>query len=488
VREPAAVTRLEATVNRYWRQILVLSAVSLLLTAGCEDRDPTELEVGRLSIDPVVFDNAYGDGVYFQPFFETHYLAASIDSVYAYDASRLGGVGFAPDGARSWKINVPPIGSALGPYSGGVLTPAVGRDLTDYNALTFWVRSNAEGAQLNVAGFGNDNTGTSLFETSRGAIPLTREWTYHIVPIPDPSRFINERGLFLFAEAAEEAFPDGYDIWFDEIRFDTVDGIDLLLTQLSGQSSIVRRYFTGMRIAPGGGTSIYTYEGVNLRVDHSARFYDFTVSDPGVASVNEIGDISVTGTGPATITASLLETAARGAIRMEGYPPPTSGPARPTLPASSVISLFSDAYDDRPVDTWKADWDGVTTVYEEYSVGGDAAKLYYNMNYFGIEFLSRPVNASQMTHFHLDVYAVAGTQFEVKLQSILPGGTELETVVFLNAESTPAFQPGGWSSFEIPLSDFDLPEGWDWSRVSRLILGASADVQLILVDNVYWHK
>jgi hypothetical protein len=106
----------------------------------------------------------------------------------------------------------------------------------------------------------------------------------------------------------------------------------------------------------------------------------------------------------------------------------------------------------------------------------------------GIEFLSQLVDASQMTNFHVDVYAPEGTTFEVKLESIAADGSSLGASVFLASDSTPAFVSGQWSSLDIPLTEFPVPEGWDWSRLGRLILAGSVDVQLVLVDNLYWHK
>ena len=469
-------------MNVSWRHLLVAASACLLLTTGCEDRDPTELEIARLSTDPVVFEDDYGQGIYFQPFFETHYLAASVDSVFAFGE-------LATYGARSLKIEVPATNSALGPYSGGVLTPAVGRDLTDYNALSFWVRSDAPGTALNLVGFGNDNTGTSLYEVSRGGIPLTREWTRFVVPIPDASRLVNERGLFTFSEAAEATFPEGYDIWFDDIRFEKVDGLNLLIAQLANPSSVTRRYFVGSTVGTGGGTSVYNDGGGNFIVNHSARYFDFFSDDEGVAVPTDRGDLRIVGTGEAQVTAKLGDLDVRGSIRLAGYELPRFAGPNPDEPEGDVISLFSDVYsDDVDVSTWKADWEGVSTQLQDIRVDDNPVKMYFDMNYFGIEFVDDPVDAASKTHIHLDVYAVAGTQFEVTLESLTGVDTSETASVFLTSESTPAFTPGGWNSFDIPLEDFDVPENWDWSRVGRLILGASADVQLILLDNVYFYE
>ena len=96
-------------------------------------------------------------------------------------------------------------------------------------------------------------------------------------------------------------------------------------------------------------------------------------------------------------------------------------------------------------------------------------------------------NASAMTNFHLDVYAPSGTNFRVELVSFDAGGGLVNTdVLELNATTTPAFNSGGWSSLDIPLTDFVLPTGFDWSRVAQLVL-STGDAQLVLVDNVFFY-
>jgi hypothetical protein len=69
-----------------------------------------------------------------------------------------------------------------------------------------------------------------------------------------------------------------------------------------------------------------------------------------------------------------------------------------------------------------------------------------------------------------------------------PGGSEpgVETPeLILTPDTTPAFVSGGWSSLDIPLTDFVLEEGFDWSNIAQLIL-VTTDAQLALVDNVYF--
>ena len=74
--------------------LFVLVLPLLILSIGCSKRDPSSLEIARAKIDPLVFDDDYGEDVYFQAFFRTHLTAIEVDSVYAYN-------GYAPDGAEA---------------------------------------------------------------------------------------------------------------------------------------------------------------------------------------------------------------------------------------------------------------------------------------------------------------------------------------------------------------------------------------------------
>jgi hypothetical protein len=464
----------------------------LILVAGCEDRSPSDLALARADTDPVVFDDAYSPGIYFQPFYETHYTAVTVDSLFA-----LGDL--ADYGARSLKVEIVPDGSSLGGFSGGVLTPSAGRDLADYNALTFWVRadvdtlSNGDPVMLDLVGFGNDNTGTSRYEASRAApfgIPITRDWTFHVVPIPDPSRLISERGLFLFSEGPDPAYPDGHNIWFDEIKFDTLD--DLVVQGSGFTTRAVRRYFTGMEVGAGGAATAFGYKGGQIRLNHSTRYYDLVSSNSAIATTDRWGSLHIVGEGETRITGQLRGKDVSSGVNLVGYEPPSDPAEPPTHPASDVISLFSEAYDDVPVDKWKADWENVTTQVQDFEVAGQQTKAYYDLNWVGVEILDHPVDASQMTHFHLDVYAPVGTEIVVGLESFSEYMLTSEGAsVTLDATTTPAFEAGSWSCLDIPLADFPISATWNWDRIGFITFAQelpTGPLQLLLLDNIYWHK
>jgi hypothetical protein len=456
-------------VNLTRRHLFVLAALPLLvLGTGCSDRDPTDLEIARARIDPLVFDDALGADVYFQAFSGTDVYAMSLDSLYAYNSQ------------YSLKVTVPPDGSALGAYAGGVLTSAAKRDEADFNALTFYARSSVR-STLNVAGFGNDNTGTSLYEASRSGIPLTTDWTFVVVPIPSPGKLIAEQGLFTFAEGWETT--PGHELWFDEIRFAKLGNIT---NPRPVMPSLNKQYFIGSTASLEGTYTTFDIDGADVVVNHLPGYFDYYSSDPAVANVIR-GKVRIVGVGDAVITATMDTTDVDGSLTLSGYRPPSAAAVSPALPAGNVISMFSDVYQDVGVTSWNPHWQYSTAENADYRVAGNITKMYSNLNFVGIDFRSQTIDASQMTHFHLDVYAPEGTNFRIKIVAFNAdngygiGDAELT----FDASTAPAFIAGDWSYLDIPLEDFQLAAPRD--HIGQIVLSTD-DARLVLVDNIYWHN
>ena len=126
----------------------------------------------------------------------------------------------------------------------------------------------------------------------------------------------------------------------------------------------------------------------------------------------------------------------------------------------------------------------------DVSVQGNPAKKYSNLSYAGIEFLgAHVVNASTMTHLHIDTWAAAGTSFKIKLvdfgaNGVYGGADDKEQELTFTSASNPAFNPGGWSSLDIPLASFtNLTTR---AHLAQLII--AGDVGSVYVDNIYFHK
>ena len=92
---------------------------------------------------------------------------------------------------------------------------------------------------------------------------------------------------------------------------------------------------------------------------------------------------------------------------MEGPAAPDEAAPAPALPAEDVISFFSGAYDDVPVQFWSTDWDEADVA--DAQAGGDAVKRYTSMRFAAIDFGENPVDAREMTHVHMDVWTPEAT-------------------------------------------------------------------------------
>lgn len=355
------------------------------------------------------------------------------------------------------------------------------RDLQAYNAVTFWARASADYA-LNAAGLGN-TASDSTFNAEVGGIALTSTWSQYIIPIPNSGELSEWAGLFHFAEGAEAA---PYSIWIDDVRYTQLDGA-VLGAVSPAIATVTLTPEIGATASVPGQSAVFPVNGVNTVVATAPRWFDYVSSDTNVATVDAAGVVTAVGPGTAQITASLNGTPANGAVTVEPIAPtsPQSAAPTPSHPEADVISLFSDAYTNQPVDTWSAGWDNADVA--EESIGGDVVKVYTNLAFAGIEFHNPgpSIDATDMTHFHMDVWNANSTEFKIKLVDFggANGSTTEHELVF-NASSTPALQSQSWQSFDIPLSDFvGLTSRADLSQL--IIVGTNSKVY---VDNVYFHK
>jgi len=446
-------------------------ALALLATGGCGRDNLTN--PAEPSTDPVVFDDTFGDAVDYQAFMGSLLDAVQMDYSEAYT------------GTASLKVTVPGPGSVEGTFAGGAFTTNNLRNLSGYNALTFYAKASMN-CTLNVAGLGNDNTGTSLYESSRSGIALTTDWTRVVIPVPNPSRLTSEGGLFFFAEGYESG--TGYDFWMDDVQFETVAGITDPRPVMETKSQTT---FVGGEVEITGTAVTFDLDGEDVEIACLPACFDYVSSNETIATVTD-GVISAVGPGTATVTARLDSVDATGVVTVQVMSGPSGPATTPTVPAADVISLFSDVYTGVPVDTWHAPWTGSTGEVRDLQVYGDNVKVYTNLNFAGIEFVTHTIDAETpgMTHFHMDVWAPSGGLFKVKLVDFGAngvwdgGGDDSEDELMFNGGTVPPFFSGQWSALEIPLADFDLDS---FAHLAQLVI-SSSDVSTVIVDNVYFHR
>jgi len=441
--------------------------VVVLVAVGC-GREFEALKPVPPNTDPVVFDDAFGDAVDFQAFLGSKVDALDIDTNEAFE------------GSASLKVTVPGPGDPSGGFAGGAFPTFVARDLSGYDALTFWAKSSVP-STLNIAGLGNDNTGTSLFEASWSDIPLTTAWGKVIVAIPLPDRLTSERGLFFFAEGPEGGV--GHTIWFDEVRFESVGAISNPRPVMPRQTL---NAIVGATVSVTGTQTILDVAGSNRTIDHQPGYFTFASSNTDVATTTG-AVIRVVGAGDAIITAKLGPVDAVGEVTLSATSPPMTAAPAPTLAARDVISLYSNAYTNVRVDTWSAVWDRADV--SDLKIASDDVKAYTNLVFAGVEFTSETIDASQMTHFHMDVWVPEGSEFRVKLVDFGADGTfggapDSEHELVFNAGSNPALEIGTWVALDVPLSAFTRLSAVE--HLAQLVLGGNTGTAF--VDNVYFHK
>ncbi len=167
---------------------------------------------------------------------------------------------------------------------------------------------------------------------------------------------------------------------------------------------------------------------------------------------------------------------------------PTTGAAPPTQDPANVISLYSDAYTDQAV-TWPTPWSVPNDTTSDVTIDGQLAKEHLNVSFIGIEF---DVDASTMTHLHVDVWTPDATSLLIKLVDFggdgFGGGNDTEGVLTFDGASTPALTQGTWVSLDIPLQDF-LDNGLgSIADINQVVLDPDPDGTTLYIDNLYFYS
>ena len=390
-------------------------------------------------------------------------------------------------GQSSIRIDVPAPDNPNGGFIGGIfLDRGDGRNLTGFDALTFYAKGSTT-ATIGEVGFGTD-FGENKFAVMAQNIRLSTDWRKVIVPIPDPSKLVQERGMFFFSAGTQSTNGFGYTFWIDELRFEKLGTIAQPNPTILGGQDVAQQVFTGSDLLLTGLTQTFNLEsGINQTVSAAPSYFEFSSSDNSVAIVNERGIVSVIGEGTANITAQLAGVQANGSLEVTSTGGLQAAPV-PTRPAANVKSIFSEAYTPDTSSNFAPGFGGSTTEIAFSSNSGDNVILYSNNNFTGIVF-ENPVDASALTFLHVDVYVQeAGTQVGIQIRDVgdnqeletntvngLPEGDDVDFRFDLTGLTV-----GQWTSFDIPLSG-DLAT--QKNNLGALIL---TDGPNFILDNIYF--
>jgi hypothetical protein len=457
--------------------LLNLLVVSLLFLLGCEKRDISELQELELPANADVFIDDFTSDLAYAAFGGSDVRAFNVDTKETYNNS-----------PRSMRIDVPDANSPEGSYAGGVFFSKTGRDLSGFNALTFYIKAN-QAVNIGLIGFGND-LGENKYVAGIPNVPATTAWKKIIVPIPDPSKLTAEKGLLYYA--AGPINDRGFTFWIDEVKFENLGTLlPVESAIMNGNNSSVTT-FVGVTSTISGLTSIFNLpNGVNQAVSLSPAYFQFSSSNAAVASVNAAGVVTSLSAGTSVISATVGGVRTKGSLTINCAGTYTHAPT-PTRNQSNVISIFSDAYVNVPVNYYNGYWQPwQTTVSNDFTVNGDNVLNYNIFNFVGIEFSSPTVNASSMTHLHINTYfpgAIApGRELRIIVvdfgaNGAFGGGDDTRHSTTITA---PTLVSGRWMTIELAFSA--MPNLTSRSNLGQIIF-EGGDGGVMYVDNIYFFR
>lgn len=441
-----------------------------LLLLGCE-RELEDLSPVSFPANPYVFIDGFSAGLNYAAFGGSVPTAFDVDYKVTWNNS-----------AASMRFDVPNANDPRGLYAGGVFYTGSGRNLSGFNVLTFYAKA-SQSATLNVVGFGND-LGLSMYQTAISDLQISTSWVKYYIPIPDPSRLTQERGMFFYSVAPAEG--KGFTFWIDELKFENLGTIAYPQFAILNGEDQVEIAFIGVSKNIEGLTSAFNLpSGINQSVNIAPAYFQFTSSNQSIATVDASGKVTVTGgPGDATITARVGNVIAGGSLKVQSQgafehaPTPTHDPAK-------VISIFSDAYPNVPVNYYNGYWAPYqTTLSADFEVNGDHVLHYTNFNFVGIEFSSPTVDATAMTHLHLDIYLPnplsANAPFRIEVVDFGSGGTGTFTTNITVAQSQQ------WISLNIPFSNLTgLSSRANLAQI--IFVDVNNNISSFYADNIYFY-
>ncbi|GAA4810998.1 glycosyl hydrolase family 16 [Litoribaculum gwangyangense] len=415
-----------------------------------------------------VFMDGFSSGLEYAAFGNSKFTAFEVDTEVAYK------------GSASMRFDVPNAGDPLGPYAGGTFRDLGGRDLSGYDALTFWIKSSQAGT-INDIGFGND------FETSKNLVSLSNlrvgtKWAKVIIPLPEPSQLKLEKGLFWYAEGPENG--DGYTFWIDELKFEKLETLGQFRTSIyEGEDKSMIGFVNSQVKVDGLIQTVNLDLGIDQTTQIAPSYFDFYTSDTNVATVNDLGIVSIHNVGNAKITATFNGKEVPGSLTIEAIPFETA--PDPEYSADSVISVYSDAYNNINVDYLNGYWQPYqTTESSEITINGNSMINYTKFNFVGVQFTNPTIDATNMRYMHIDLYTttpiIAPTVMYIDLIDFNPpnsrAGAVFNSTVLVSQQ---------WMSLEIDLNTLGLARR---DRLAQIVLNSASTLNNIYVDNIYFHN
>jgi len=458
--------------------ILFLFGLVLVLS-NCTRDLSEEAKPATFPANGDVYIDGFSPGLEYLPFGDSYFEAFSVDEQTVYE------------GESAMRFDVPNVGDPDGAYAGAIFPDYGGRDLSGFDALTFWAKA-SKAATINEIGFGKD-FGENKFQVTLFNLELTTNWRQYTIAIPDPSKLTEVDGLFWYSEGPEDGV--GYSFWIDELKFEKTGKVAQLRPAIFEGTEAAVQTFVGVSTSVAGlQQTVNLGNGRDQTLSVAPSYFEFTSSDPGVATVDAAGNILGISPGEAVITATLngVEAAGSATVTVTGE---FNGAPTPTQDPADVISIFSDAYTNEPVDYYNGYWAPFQTTQgqDDINIAGDNIIFYRELNFVGIQFLedAPTIDASSMTHLHIDIQprepVEPGDYLNIQVADVGPDNTFGTGDDSSGEISIPgsSLTEGEWYSLDVPFSDLGGLTGR--SNLAQVIFVSDATISSIYVDNVYFY-
>ena len=133
------------------------------------------------------------------------------------------------------------------------------------------------------------------------------------------------------------------------------------------------------------------------------------------------------------------------------------------------------------------DWDASEAPVFEV-MDGDTVLAYNAINFAGIEM--QAVDASSMTHLHLEVWTPDASALEIKLVDTTDANylNWANGVAVFNADSTPAITTGEWVSIDIELAGLGLPTLSSIGQMIVSVMEEAGTTKTLKIDDMYFYE
>lgn len=457
-------------LNTY--KIYIFFASALMLMTGCERDLDEDLPLATYPTTAEIFTDtpvAMGSNFYL-PFADAKPTAWSVDNSVGYESS------------ASMRIDVPNADDPEGNYAGGILrVDGAGRDLSGYDALTFYAKA-SQGVTIDKLGFGTNYLGDQYAVSINGGVQLGTAWQKVIIPIPDPSKLTSERGLFEFAAGTQGTNGLGYTFWIDELKFEKLGTIAQPRPKIMNGVDESTSGVNGSEVALSGLVETFNLpNGLDTTVNVAPLYYAFSSSDESVATVNKLGLVTLQNNGTSLIKATLNGMDAMGSLAVSSIGNFVHAPT-PTQDAADVISIYSDAYTNVNVEFTNGYWAPYqTTGSADFEINGDHILNYTNFNFVGVQYA--PQDATEMDYMHFDIYypQAMSSSLIITLKDFgadgVDGGDNDTTQSFTVSDNA----VGSWISVDVPLEIVR-------NNMGQIIFEGGNQNDNFYVDNIYFYS